>query len=87
MPGITEDQVNELRAMVKKLKKMLHDINPKLMLIKSFKKFEMLGAEGYFLPFQVTKLHKAVNDYIELCGDEEELMMLYAEMYPSTSDD
>ena len=87
MPRVSVEQVDELREYVKQLKSKLHRINPKLQVVKSGKKFDILGSEGWFLPHDIMKLEKTINMFIERCGDEEEIMMMYAERYPSTSDD
>ncbi|MBE7557712.1 hypothetical protein HS125_01660 [bacterium] len=87
MPRVSPDQVRELHEMVKDLKGRLIRISPKLQVIKDGKKFIILGVEGWFLPHDIVKLHSRINSYIERSGDEEEIMMMYAEMFPSTSDD
>lgn len=87
MPRVSVEQVTELHDMVKTLKERLVRISPKLQVIKNNKKFDILGVEGWFLPHDILKLQKQINSFIERCGDEDEIMMMYAEMFPSTADD
>ncbi len=87
MARVSPEQVRELHDMVRTLKDRLARISPKLQVIKDGKKFIILGVEGWFLQHDVVRLHKNINNFIERCGDEEEIMIMYAEMFPSTSDD